>query len=448
MHVTEALEVGWGGSGCECAGGAGRALPSNPISPPPPPSPAPHKIPLPAVPPLPPTCSMEARGCSPFPPTRRAPPGPPHTSGPFAAGTHGGPPRRPPDRAEPHCLGAAGPGPLLHGRPFYGAAGTGERRGGGGSRGRTPRLCFPDPLLPRRPRRPALPIADAAPLSRHGERRGRSAAKPDGLRAVRAERGTRPRVGEGIRPVPVRPGGALPIDTRFPGALLAPSVPDKTVGGPEGSASLRPRLVWPLIDRTTRPRATGTQRHRGERRLPLPASSGRPRSPAAPQPSAPLRSSPLHAAVPQLRAEPFGAVGSGCPHSPFPPPSPSPSPNRARSAAPPRPVPFLPLFGPFIYLSLSIAAPLEKGKTPQKGPKPPLGAHRSAQPAVLLRPHFPFPRSAAVGFLPSPLSTFPHRRQQQRSAALPWLSPSGAQSRGSRSPRLCFGGTESTRPRG
>lgn len=39
MHVTEALEVGWGGSGCECAGGAGRALPSNPISPPPPPRP-------------------------------------------------------------------------------------------------------------------------------------------------------------------------------------------------------------------------------------------------------------------------------------------------------------------------------------------------------------------------------------------------------------------------
>eukprot|EP00076_Gallus_gallus_P034162 XP_024999700.1 vegetative cell wall protein gp1-like [Gallus gallus] len=331
---------------------------------------------------------MEARGCSPFPPTRRAPPGPPHTSGPFAAGTHGGPPRRPPDRAEPHCLGAAGPGPLLHGRPFYGAAGTGERRGGGGSRGRTPRLCFPDPLLPRRPRRPALPIADAAPLSRHGERRGRSAAKPDGLRAVRAERGTRPRVGAGIRPVPVRPGGALPIDTRFPRALLALSVPDKTVGGPEGSASLRPRLVWPLIDRTTRPRATGTQRHRGERRLPLPASSGRPRSPAAPQPSAPLcssplLSSPLHAAVPQLRAEPFGAVGSGCPHSPFPPPSPSPSPNRARSAAPPRPVPFLPLFGPFIYHSPS--RPLwRRAKPPRKAQS------RRSERIALRSPRFSF----------------------------------------------------------
>lgn len=412
--------------------------------PPPPPSPAPHKIPLPAVPPLPPTCSMEARGCSPFPPTRRAPPGPPHTSGPFAAGTHGGPPRRPPDRAEPHCLGAAGPGPLLHGRPFYGAAGTGERRGGGGSRGRTPRLCFPDPLLPRRPRRPALPIADAAPLSRHGERRGRSAAKPDGLRAVRAERGTRPRVGAGIRPVPVRPGGALPIDTRFPRALLAPSVPDKTVGGPEGSASLRPRLVWPLIDRTTRPRATGTQRHRGERRLPLPASSGRPRSPAALR-SAPLLSSPCSCSAAAGRAVWGG--GFGVSTLSLSPPIPftisKPGAFRCTPTARSLPAPFWAL-----YLSLSIAAPLEKGKTPQKGPKPPLGAHRSAQPAVLLRPHFPFPRSAAFGFLPSPLSTFPHCRQQQRSAALPWLSPSGAQSRGSRSPRLCFGGTESTRPRG
>ena len=377
-----------------------------------------------------------------------------------------GPPRDPRTPPAPSQLGhmgappaalRTGQSPIAWGPPARAPSSTGDPSTGlqvpgsggvAGGAGVAPQgFAFPIRSCPRRPRRSALPIADAAPLSRHGERRGRSAAKPDGLRAVRAERGTRPRVGEGIRPVPVRPGGALPIDTRFPGALLAPSVPDKTVGGPEGSASLRPRLVWPLIDRTTRPRATGTQRHRGERRLPLPASSGRPRSPAALR-SSPLRSSPLHAAVPQLRAEPFGAVGSGCPHSPFPPPSPSPSPNRARSAAPPRPVPFLPLFGPFIYLSLSIAAPLEKGKTPQKGPKPPLGAHRSAQPAVLLRPHFPFPRSAAVGFLPSPLSTFPHRRQQQRSAALPWLSPSGAQSRGSRSPRLCFGGTESTRPRG
>lgn len=263
-------------------GGAGRALPSNPIFPPPlSSSPAPHKIPLPAVPPLPPTCSMEARGCSPFPPTRRAPPGPPHTSGPFAAGTHGDPPRRPPDRAEPRCLGAAGPGPLLHGRPFYGAAGTGGALGWWGE----PR-SHPKALLSRSapaPRRPALPPL-CAPYHRRGPavatRRSTRWAPGDARGAQNAAAG-----GSGDPPgARIRPSGTLPIVSRSPRALLAPSIPDNTVGGPEGSASPRPRPTANRpnseAERDGNPTAPGEEGSAAYRCLHPPSGLGSPAAPA------------------------------------------------------------------------------------------------------------------------------------------------------------------------
>lgn len=323
-------------------------------------------------------------------PRPAGPPRDPRTPpAPSQLGHMGAPPAALRTGQSPIAWGPPARAPSSTGDPSTGLQVPGERRGGGGSRGRTPRLCFPDPLLPRRPRRPALPIADAAPLSRHGERRGRSAAKPDGLRAVRAERGTRPRVGEGIRPVPVRPGGALPIDTRFPRALLAPSVPDKTVGGPEGSASLRPRLVWPLIDRTTRPRATGTQRHRGERRLPLPASSGRPRSPAAPQPSAPLLSSPCSCSAAAGRAVWGGGFGvstlSLSPPIPFT--IPKPGAFRCTPTARSLPAPFWALY---LFITLH-RGPFGEGQNPPERPK---AAARSASLcAARGSPSSPFPFS-------------------------------------------------------
>lgn len=57
-----------------------------------------------------------------------------------------------------------------------------------------------------------------------------------------------------------------------------------------------------------------------------------------------------------------------------------------------------------LYLSVSIAALSEKGKTPQKGPKPPLRAHRFVQPTVLLHPPFPsFPWRCVRVFAFTPL---------------------------------------------
>ncbi|XP_042686457.1 wiskott-Aldrich syndrome protein homolog 1-like [Centrocercus urophasianus] len=189
--------------------------------------------------PSPPPRPHGGTGLLSFPPD---PPGPPRTSAhlrPLRSRHTWGPSPPTSGQGRAPLPGGRRPGPpppretLLRGCRYRGRIGV-----AGGAEVAPKGFAFPIRSCPSPPR--SLP-----PLCAPYHRRGPAVATRRSTRWAPGDaRGAQNAAADGSGDPPgarIRPSGTLPIVSRSPRALLAPSIPDNTVGGPEGSALPRPR---------------------------------------------------------------------------------------------------------------------------------------------------------------------------------------------------------------
>lgn len=245
------------------------------ISPPPLLLPGPTQNPAPRRPSAPSNLQHGGTGLLSFPPD---PPGPPRTSAhlrPLRSRHTWGPSPPTSGQGRAPLPGGRRPGPpppretLLRGCRYRGSIGV-----AGGAEVAPKGFAFPIRSCPSPPRSPSA-LRSLSPT-----RRSTRWAPGDARGAQNAAAG-----GSGDPPgARVRPSGTLPIVSRSPRALLAPSIPDNTVGGPEGSALPRPRPTANRpnseAERDGNPTAPGEGGSAAYRCLHPPSGLGSPAAPA------------------------------------------------------------------------------------------------------------------------------------------------------------------------